>query len=190
MKTPPVIIADYYRKHALLPDQTIECMEYTLKAIYNELSKFVVYLAVFVLLGLTKVYLITYSVFVTLRIVAGGIHCKTYWGCFISSLFMISATIVAAHIVQKTFVLEILSLVSIVLPLILAPVTPSFRVIKSPKKMWVLKILSATLTLIWIGIAHYCCDDAIIKSAILLSITVTNYQLIIPKWIAKPKTGR
>ncbi len=187
MKTPPVIIADYYRKHALLPNQTIECMEYTLKAIYNELSKFVLYLAFFALFGFTKVYLITYCVFVTLRMLTGGIHCKTYWGCFISSLFMISATIAVAHIIQNILILEILALISIVFPLIFAPVTPSFRVIKNPKKIWILKILSTVLALIWIGFAHYCQNDTIIKNLIFLSVAITNYQLIIPKWIAKQK---
>ena len=187
MKTPPVIIADYYRKHALLPDETIACMEYTLKAIYNELSKFVLYLAFFALMGLAKVYCIAYCVFVTLRMLAGGIHCKTYWGCFISSCFMISATIAAAYTFQNVFVIEICSLASIIFPIILAPVTPSFRVIKSSKKMWILKILSAVLTLMWIEIAHYCCDDSIIKNTILLSVAITNYQLIIPKWISKQK---
>ena len=190
MKTPPVIIADYYRKHALLPDETIECMEYTLKSIYNELSKFVIYLAFFTLIHLTEVYLITYCTFVSLRTFAGGVHCKTYWQCFTLSFILISGTIILACSCRTTLVLWILSLSSTVFPAVLAPVTPSFRIIKTPQNMWVLKLIATGLTLVWIGIAYCFRNNTPVTNAILLSIIVTNYQLIIPKWIIKLKTAR
>ena len=187
MKSPPTLIANYYRKHALLPDDTIDCMEYALQTIYNEVSKFLIYLVFFAILRLTNVYLITYLSFISLRIFAGGIHCKTYWGCFVSSFLMIAGTIACAHYCRNTPVLTYVSLLSVVFPAILSPVTPSFRIIKNKRNFWILKAIAIGFSFTLISIAYFYCDNAVYSNTMLLSVSVTNYQLIIPKWISKSK---
>lgn len=74
-------IGGYYRSHHLMPEEKIQCMEYTIHSILNEISKFVIYGCLFFLLGRWKVYWVVYLCFVSIRLFAGGVHCSTYLQC-------------------------------------------------------------------------------------------------------------
>ena len=131
MKHLATYVADCYQKKELLPSTTIECMEYTLKALLNEISKCVLYGAIFSFFHMLPDFLLAYAVFVTLRLFAGGIHCKTYWGCLIVSFIMITTCLLLPRAFPDSRVIMTgLSMISAICPLLWAPVTPSFRMIK------------------------------------------------------------
>lgn len=182
MKNPASFVADYYRKKELLSPQIIDCMEYTLKTFVNELSKFILYCFIFSFLQSLVNFLLGYIVFVTVRAFAGGIHCKTYWGCFFLSLLFIGGGIYWPQLIGgNKDVLSIIALVSCIFPLLLSPVTPSFRIIKAEKNKIVLKLLAVIVSMGWIVIAYFAIDAYDAAGCILCMVSLANYQLVIPK---------
>ncbi len=190
MKSVSEIIAMYYRNNQLLPSDTIDCMEYTLKALINELTKVLMYVVVFAFFGVLSNFLLAYVAFVTVRLFAGGIHCKTYWGCALVSFLMLGSCVgvgVVAPEQQQT--IFVVSLISIVVPVLLAPVTPSFRVIKTDKHKMLLRAVAAIVSLIWVMSAHLMIKNAVLSVTVLFTVSLANYQLIIPKIVELIKRG-
>ena len=182
MKHPATCIANYYRKNSLLDLQTIECMEYTVKAILNELSKVLIYSIIFGALQMLSLFFACYITFVSIRLFAGGIHCKSYWGCFLLSFLLIGGCIYWSQFAHTSLkILLILSLTSCMFPLLLSPVTPSFRIIKKAQQRKFLRILALATSLLWMLIAKVVTKDYHTAACILCTIIVANYQLIVPK---------
>lgn len=179
MRGPATCIADYYRKKELLDEETVQKMEYTLKAIYNELSKLLIFILLFSLVGKSINFLSCYIAFVSLRLFAGGIHCKTYWGCFsfslISFLFFIYIP-VCMNI--NIHVLRMISYILCVLPALFSPVLPSFRRIKKERTKLLLKITAVLVTLIWTSLSYVI--DSEYSVSILIALSTANLQLLIP----------
>lgn len=179
MRGPAVHIADYYRKKELLDETTIQKMEYTLEAVYNELSKLVIFMLLFSLVGKFTVFLLCYIAFVSLRIFAGGIHCKTYWGCFsfslISFLFFIYLPVISDVSIH---ILRAITFFSCILPALFSPVLPSFRGIKNSRTKLILKITAVLVTLIWTSLSYTV--DPVYSVSILIALSTANLQLVIP----------
>ena len=57
-------------------------MKYVVWVFLDELTKFLPYGLFFALIGKLPEYLFAIAVLCPLRIIAGGYHTKTYWGCF------------------------------------------------------------------------------------------------------------
>lgn len=175
------MIANYYRKTKLLSEDTIECMEYAMLALENEISKLLMFALVFLLLGLLEQFLLSYTVFVSVRIFAGGIHCKTYWQCTLVSMLMFSTCVFLADLCSESVkLLFVIALVSIVFPLMLSPMTPSFRIIKTDNHKWLLKTLAVLLSVGWIIFACMIINNKILSTTIMITVSVVNYQLVIP----------
>lgn len=175
------MIANYYRKTKLLSEHTIECMEYAMLALENEISKLLMFALVFMMLGLLKQFLLSYTVFVSVRIFAGGIHCKTYWRCAVVSMVMFIVCVFGANLCSDFGkLLFVISLLSIVCPLVLSPMTPSFRIIKTDNHKRLLKILAILLSLGWIILAGIIAKHKVLSHTIMTTVSVANYQLVIP----------
>lgn len=181
MTHPATGIADYYRKRNLLPSDTIDCLEYVLKSFFNEWSKVAIYCVIALLFGKLAVFLLCYITFVTIRLFAGGIHCKTYWGCFVLSfLFLGGCVIGSAFFSNNLSALYIITLISCIIPLLFSPVTPSFRVIKEKRHQLFLKVFATVVGMGWICIAYFLTTNYNVSAAILLTVSTANYQLPIP----------
>ena len=177
-------IANYYRKNDLLDPQTIECMEYTVKAFFNELSKVFIYSVIFGMSKTLSYFFVSYITFVSIRLFAGGIHCKTYWGCFLLSFLLIGGCIYWPQFVHTPLnVLLILSLVSCVFPLFLSPVTPTFRIIKKTQQRKLLRVLAIATSVLWVLIAKAIEEDYYTAACILCTIIIANYQPQIQKQV-------
>lgn len=181
MRSPAKSIADYYRKNELLDEDAIQKMVYTLKTICNELSKFLIFLILFSLLGKRNYFLLCYFALVSLRFFAGGIHCKTYFGCFTFSLssFMLFIYIPVCFDID-IFVLQLIAYLSCIAPALLSPILPIFRRIKVRRNRIILKVTAVVMSLLWTSL---CCTviDEKYSVCILLAIVTTNIQLTIPK---------
>lgn len=181
-------VANYYRKKELLPEQTIVCMEYAMQAFENELSKFVMFAIAFGVAGFWTEFLLTYVVLVSVRVFAGGIHCKTYWRCaFVSFIMLVFCIVMARLSVPYASWAFAIAMVSVAFPLLLAPMTPSFRIIKSDKHKIVLKVLAMLLSLGWILLAGFVITDPVSAAVVVTTVSVANYQLIIPPLIQRKK---
>ncbi len=181
MKNPIIIFGDYYRKNHLLDPDTIDCMEYTLRSFFNEISKAFIFGCIFAFLGLFIEFFLCCLSLISIRLFAGGIHCKTYWRCFFLSFFLINICVLfPIFFVFDLHILLILSIASIVLPFMLSPVTPTFRIIKCEGKRIRLKVLASVMTLFWIICTWFYIEAYSLKTTIFLSIIISNYQLPFP----------
>ena len=175
------MIAKYYRKTELLSEHTIECMEYAMLAFENEISKLLMFALVFGVLGLLEQFLLSYIVFVSVRIFAGGIHCKTYWQCAFVSMIMFSVCVFIANLCSDFGkLLFVIALLSVVCPLVLSPMTPSFRIIKTDNHKRLLKTLAILLSVGWIILASIIAKHKVLSNTIVITVSVVNYQLVIP----------
>lgn len=180
MRFPATYIADYYRKNRLLDEETIQKMEYTIKAIFNELSKLIIFIILFSLLGKQISFLLCYLAFVSLRIFAGGLHCKTYWGCFTFSLISFLMFIYIPDLIDINIrIMQIIAYISCLFPAVFSPVLPSFRNIKSSRKKTILKITAVFVTLLWTSLSYTVISPKY-SISILLALSIANFQLIIP----------
>ncbi len=185
------IIATYYRNNKLLPDTTIDCMEYTLTAFVNEISKVLMYAIAFGAFGLLLNFLLAYIVFVSVRLFAGGVHCKTYWGCAIISFLMLGSCVGIGFIGENLKnLLFVFSLMSVVFPAFLSPVTPSFRIIKTDKHKMLLRIIAVLISLVWIVVSQVIVKNDVLSLTVLFAVSLVNYQLIIPAIIKHIKCRR
>lgn len=174
-------IGGYYRSHHLMPEEKIQCMEYTIHSILNEISKFVIYGCLFFLLGRWKVYWIVYLCFVSIRLFAGGVHCKTYLQCLGVSFVFISAFVYLPRVFPWTIeALAEPAWLSLCMPLLFSPATPQFRQIKRRRTRWVLKLLAVVLGSGWILFGAYTTVSYDIRASVLWTVMVANYQLVVP----------
>ena len=120
VKHPSKALAEYYLAHNILPAQTVEYMEYALHSILDELIKLAIYTVLFAILGTLSQYTFILIVLFPIRWAAGGLHSKTFWGCFFYSLLMFIGLIYVAPFLPypNTFLFLILGILALSLFLI------------------------------------------------------------------------
>ena len=88
-----VMYAEQYGKYSY---EQCERMRYALKVMLNEIEKIILLGIIFALLGEYKVFLLSLCVILSIRFTMGGMHRRTFWGCFFFSFgFFLSVIIIA-----------------------------------------------------------------------------------------------
>ncbi len=191
MKHPACLIADFYRKQKIISQEDIDKMEYTLKTLFNEWSKFLSYLLVFMIVGEAIRYIICYLTFVSIRLFAGGIHCRSYWGCFFASFLFLSACVFLPDVFGDNYIVYLcLAFLSCLFPMLLSPVTPTFRVIQKQKNRVYLRLLAIAISLFWCFVSFWLIGYKNVSQSILCSISIANYQLIFPEILMNRKEAK
>lgn len=75
-------IAKEIAKKGGLGEKEIVLMDYALRSIWNDVSKLAVYTLLALVMGMHKLFFAVCIPYTVVRIFTGGIHMKTYWGCF------------------------------------------------------------------------------------------------------------
>lgn len=182
MKHPSKALAEYYTSHNILPSQTIEYMEYALHSIIDELIKLAVYTILFAILGQLSLYAFIVLVLFPIRWPSGGIHSKTFWGCFFYSLLLFIGLIYVAPFLPHPNIilfalLGILALVS--LPHV--PYTPAFRPITNNRTIRILRSFYIIAIFLWIAILNFAELPAAYVSSGFYTLLFQVTQLFIPK---------
>lgn len=176
-------IGEHYRTNHHFSEDKVQRIEYSLEAIWNELSKVLIYSLFFFFTGNLKVFLFVYICLISIRLFAGGIHCGSYTSCLIISFVYLCICVFFPYIIRISLnVLFLLSGLSIIFALFFAPVLPKVRSLKTRKQFWILKASSVISTTIWLLIAYLYRETNMISSNLLWTIILTNYQLIFPYW--------
>lgn len=182
MKHPSKALAEYYLAHDILPVQTIEYMEYALHSILDELTKLIIYTILFAFLGKLPQYFFILVVLLPIRWAAGGLHSKTFWGCFSYSLLMFLGLIYIAPLLPHS------PPILFAIPLVLAaaslphvPYTPAFRPITNGRKIRILRIFYITAVYLWIAVLCFAdLPEAYVASG-FYTLLFQVAQLFIPK---------
>ena len=82
----------YIQKKYKFTDYQTAQLRYTFTIIFSEVSKFIILLLIFH--GQPAAFLYSFILLGILRLSVGGMHAKTYWGCFFASLTFFYAALI------------------------------------------------------------------------------------------------
>lgn len=130
-------------------DLQLKKMEYGLLCFFCEITKFILFVLIFRVFSLHGYFIVGCLFFCPIRMLSGGFHCKTYWGCFFFSLIVLFITIeISTYFFLNRSVLIFLLLISFALVCAYSPVDNANKRIISKKRKMKLKICSIIITAI------------------------------------------
>ena len=120
-------------------EREISLIRYGIEAVLGEISKCLLMLAYFHILGYTLEFLVGLTILLLLRRNTGGLHMKHYWSCFLFTfVFMnIAILILPAFVTISKVEMCLILLLCIVITLQIGPVHAKF--IKNPNELLIKK---------------------------------------------------
>lgn len=163
-------------------DET-EKIVYILKLIFTDLSKSVLLLILFAIIGYHADFLVAAIYTMFLRVFSGGFHFKTYKSCLSFSTVYFSAVIAINNLVEMNSLIVSYAVFSVLLILLIAPIIPKERSKIKSIKYRSLKIKSFIFALTYIfifllnrnALTQYGLWVVIIQANLLLFQEVQNY---------------
>lgn len=165
-------------------------MEYGIICMLSDLTKVIIYFAIFYAFNLQKYFLVSYFFFSSIRIFCGGYHAKTYIGCLIIS-FIVFLIIIFMNLNCNLSTIEsvILLSVSIVTIFIVSPVENINKKIKTEQRRRKLKYWSVATGLLLAGLCFFIPKEFI--DIAVFSIVAAAFMAIVGKmhyaYFAKPQ---
>ncbi len=137
---------NYFKNEFELREVESIKLRYAMEAIINDLSKLLILLAIFALIGKPMELIYSFFTLSMLRPYTGGIHFKTYKGCLaFSVVFFIVAILLAYNITLNNTIVTIVSLLSLLIISLLAPVPAKTRPVYSPRKVCRFRLISGLI---------------------------------------------
>ncbi|ABR46341.1 Accessory gene regulator B [Alkaliphilus metalliredigens QYMF] len=137
-------------KEKLLSHADIRKMKYAMTVIWNEIVKFIILLIIFSVLDKRNLFLFSLCLLLPIRTFSGGLHFKSSFICFVTSLmfFLLSVVILPNLFTMNINLTIIFITVSILIIYIYSPIPSSFRPILDKKRKRFLKYLSVFFTIL------------------------------------------
>lgn len=147
---------DDLQKYHNYTDYQIKLVQYALKSIFSELSKFCILLVFFLCIGKLSEFLLAALLLLFYRRYNGGLHCQTYLTCLLASfLFFFMGIVVLPALITVPAVPGILlmSTMTVILPII-APIKSKYHAEVEPArirkyKLWTLAVTAGLTVLYW-----------------------------------------
>lgn len=137
-----------------LNEAQLKTRRYGLEVCVNELVKMLIYLTVFTIFSLGGYFLLSMFIYSTIRILTGGYHAGSFWGCFVISFIGFAAVILGGQYIELLwFEKAVLLLISLSITLIYAPVFHKNTPRKNLAKKGKYKLISVLLVTFWSGLA-------------------------------------
>ncbi len=167
-------------------------ISYGLEAAIGVIIKIVISPVIFFLLGVLKQSLIAMFSIAILRYASGGMHCKTFIGCFIvSTAAFVSIGMLAKVLVVNDYLYYILNIVCFVIVVLKSPIDPPEKPIKTKQKRYIMKYISIMIFLLLIYISSITIENdvkiSIILAMYLQVLTLTNWDKTIYRCIRQIK---
>ena len=160
MKKTIDVICDFYMAHSLLPAREIEYMRYAMLSVFSEAIKLLLFLVFFLWLDKLSAFGLILLVLFPIRWASGGVHARTFWGCFSASLLWL-------------LFLALLSVRHI-------PYTPAFRPITRQRTIHILRYCYLILVGLWILVFNIADMPAAYTRIGFYTILLQALQLFIP----------
>jgi accessory gene regulator B len=171
-------ITEYLRKNnASLSLTDLMKIDYAIQMILGDLAKLIIISLMFVCLKQLPLFLFSYIILFSTRPLAGGIHCKTFWGCLAFSAMHFVIILIFSTLLPKlnTYFYVTFFIVSLVIIERYAPCANTKKPIKNKR---ILKILSLISFTFWI-IIFFKLSNIKMCNCILTSTLIQIVQLII-----------
>ena len=134
-------------------------------------------LALAVLTDTVLLFSIVMVTFVSVRVLLGGIHMKTYWGCLIATICLFSLIIFLSIVGHKlTYIFLIFTVASFIGVIKNGPVISIQKRRISRHKRQILKYLIIGLEVMYLSIGIFVIQTPEYRSAVLLALLVNNLQ--------------
>ena len=136
-------------------DMELKKMQYGLLCFFDEITKVIPYYIIFCLFSLQKYYVVAFLFYCPIRLLSGGFHSKTYWGCFFISFITFWVIIIIGKyiLINSIFSISVLA-VSVLLVYIFSPVDNINKKIKSKERRKKLKSISVVTILLLSGLCY------------------------------------
>lgn len=109
-------------------DYDIKLLKYFFKAMFYEVTKFIMMGVFFFFLGYLYEYLFGVTILLIIRTSSGGLHFKTYIGCFVFTiLFFLTSVVLLPLINVPQWLMMTYLLICMVLTNYIGPITSCFR---------------------------------------------------------------
>lgn len=139
-------------------------MDYTLKVVFYELSKFLFFSLFFLYVHKFQEFLVCIIVMLPFRWIAGGLHLKHFWSCFLFSFFFLGTTIFLFNPIEVSWEFQIISLmIGNIVFFVTGPVTSPKRKPMKKERYIRLRILSSLIlfifTIIFLTVKNIPCKN-------------------------------
>lgn len=122
---------DFYnwmQKKYCFTDYQVKVFHYFIISIFSEISKFTIMGIFFYVAGRLPLYLWGVCLLSVLRFYSGGLHCKTYMGCLLSSFaYMLACVQLLPSFPVNRLLQLIFLLVAIIIAYYIAPIPSAYR---------------------------------------------------------------
>lgn len=170
-----------------MTEAQLRTRRFGLESLLYELSKTIIYIILFSILGHTAPYLVSFLVYGSIRSFSGGYHANSYWSCFFVSLIGFIFTIGSGLYLEiSNIACVILLVVSALIDLVLAPVPHPNKPNMDPVKRKRFKLISFIVMLVFGGIAFILPYQY--KITVVASILLAAIMQPLGLWLNKTKT--
>ncbi len=176
-------IADWCRKNSNLSDIEYLTVQYGIKLMLNSTLKILIILLIGLLLGVCRYFALILLVFSSTRAFAGGRHCNTHTGCFLSMLgICVCGQFFHSHVpILPTIPCYILSATILLGLVMFAPLNSLVNPIED-KYLIRKRIGSILIAFAWIVVMNYFSK---ISYCILIPLTIEVLTILPRKGVVK-----
>lgn len=148
-----VVFANQQKDYSV---EQCERMLYALNVILSEMEKMIALCLIALIFGVFNYFLLAVVVVLSLRVTMGGMHRKTFWGCFLFSLCFFSSVIVLSKYVIAGWKVTNLILYGIYVIYIYfrAPIPSATRPVFSVQRKKRLKVYAFVVITGWISVCY------------------------------------
>lgn len=178
-------LTNYISSNSDINDSEIPKINFAIKSILSESSKFIIMFIIFFMLGTEKYFLLSFIILCPIRAYSGGIHFYTYRSCLAFSMliFFITSYLTPKYIGQVPLILYlILSILSLIIIYIKSPQVSKYRkkmrMYNDPKIILRRKLISTFLTLLFLCASFLIFKYTVHLNCAIITIFMQAFQLI------------
>jgi len=178
-------LTNYISSNSDINASEIPKINFAIKSILSESSKFIIMFIIFFMLGKENYFLLSFLILSPIRAYSGGIHFYTYRACLVFSMlvFFITSYLTPKYIGQVPLIIHsILSILSLIIIYIKSPQVSKYRkkmrMYTDPKIILRRKLISTFLTLLFLCTSFFLFKGTVYMNCAITTIFVQAIQLI------------
>lgn len=178
IKSLSTLITGYLgRNNTSLTENDTLKIQYTLEVILGDLTKFIILFLIFLILNEIPLFLLSFVILISIKLLGGGIHCKTFYSCLIFTILYFIVILLFSKLSPKLNInfFIIFFMVSFSITFACAPCHNEKRPIKNKATLKIFSLISLTF---W-SILFFRLSNVKVCNCIFVSIFLQILQLII-----------
>lgn len=178
IKSISTLITEYLNKNnSSLSEKDLLKINYSMQVILGDSIKFIIIFLIFLSINLLPLFLLSFMILISTRLLCGGIHCKTFNSCLICSIIYFALITLFSILSPKLniYFYMVFFMISFIITLAYAPCRNEKRPVKNKKTLKILSLISVTF---WC-ILFFSLRNIQTCNCIFLSILIQMIQVLI-----------